>query len=275
MDGLSATPTASSTTKNELFYVKWHFKNRRASEFTRESADENARQRFPTTPSGPIQRHQEGNYPKWRSSVQIMPEKHATPIPPQSVDLTKVWPQQRLIRSSSWRTRFSTAIQKIISRSRTSCIRAAQNRPRHGFSTDKMLQARLISIPTRTATGLGVNYEACPSTSRSALCTPTIARRHELRRQSRRATQLRTQQLRRPQEAAQYRERPKEVAGTVDRHNSSTPILTSRASLPPDGRRCKQRLIGNIVASMSSIPRRIQECRSSTLQSRSRIRRRP
>jgi len=65
-----------------------------------------------------------------------------------------------------------------------------------------------------------------------------------------------------PKEAAQYRERPKEVAGTVDRHNHrlDSDYYTQPGNLfrlmSADA---KARLIGNIVGSMGSIPRRIQE----------------
>jgi catalase len=65
-----------------------------------------------------------------------------------------------------------------------------------------------------------------------------------------------------PKENPQYRERPKEVAGTVDRHNHR--LDSDYYSQPGNLFRlmtadAKQRLIGNIVASMSSVPRRIQE----------------
>src|SRR5712692_4978607 len=65
-----------------------------------------------------------------------------------------------------------------------------------------------------------------------------------------------------PKEAAQYRERPKEVASTVDRHRHrlDSDYYTQPGNLfrlmSADA---KERLIGNIVASMGSIPRRIQE----------------
>jgi catalase len=65
-----------------------------------------------------------------------------------------------------------------------------------------------------------------------------------------------------PKEDPAYRERPKEVSGTVDRHNHrldsdyySQPGNLFRL-MKPDAR---ERLIGNIVGSMKSIPKRIQE----------------
>jgi catalase len=65
-----------------------------------------------------------------------------------------------------------------------------------------------------------------------------------------------------PKENPQYRERPTEVAGTVDRHNHrlDTDYYTQPGNLfrlmTADA---KERLIGNIAAPLSTVPRRIQE----------------
>jgi catalase len=65
-----------------------------------------------------------------------------------------------------------------------------------------------------------------------------------------------------PAQDARFRERPKQVAGTVDRHNHriDSDYYTQPGNLfrlmPADA---KERLIGNIVASMGSVPRHIQE----------------
>jgi len=81
-----------------------------------------------------------------------------------------------------------------------------------------------------------------------------------------------------PKETAQYRERPKEVAGTVDRHNHrlDSDYYTQPGNLfrlmAAD---TKQRLIGNIVASMSSVPRpNPGAANPALLQSRSSLRHR-
>jgi catalase len=65
-----------------------------------------------------------------------------------------------------------------------------------------------------------------------------------------------------PSQDAAYRERPKMVSGTVDRHDHR--LDSDYYSQPGNLFRlmdtgAKERLIGNVVASMSSVPRRIQE----------------
>jgi catalase len=65
-----------------------------------------------------------------------------------------------------------------------------------------------------------------------------------------------------PTQEPTFRERPRTVSGTVDRHNHrlDSDYYTQPGNLfrlmKPDAR---ERLIGNIVASMKSVPRRIQE----------------
>ena len=65
-----------------------------------------------------------------------------------------------------------------------------------------------------------------------------------------------------PAEDPAYRERPRTISGSVDRHNHridsdyySQPGNLFRL-MKPDAR---ERLVGNIVASMKSVPQRIQE----------------
>ena len=65
-----------------------------------------------------------------------------------------------------------------------------------------------------------------------------------------------------PTEDPAYRERPRTITGSVDRHNHrlDSDYYTQPGNLfrlmPPGAR---ERLIGNIVASMKSVPQRIQE----------------
>ncbi len=65
-----------------------------------------------------------------------------------------------------------------------------------------------------------------------------------------------------PAEDPAYRERPRIIAGAVDRHDHhlDSDYYTQPGNLfrllPPDAR---ERLIGNIVASMTTVPRPIQE----------------
>src|ERR1019366_1485016 len=92
MDGFSSHTFSLINAKNELFYCKYHFKTMQGiKNFNREEAiemvgkDPDFSQRDLTDA---IAREE---FPKWRVSVQIMPEAAAATHPDNPFDLTKVW----------------------------------------------------------------------------------------------------------------------------------------------------------------------------------------
>src|SRR6202049_2887113 len=95
MDGFSSHTFSLINDKNELFYVKWHFKNKQGiKNFHAESA-EDMRGKDPDFAQRDLfNAIKEGNFPKWRVSVQIMPEKQAETYHLNPFDLTKVWPHK-------------------------------------------------------------------------------------------------------------------------------------------------------------------------------------
>jgi len=93
MDGFSSHTFSLINSKNELFYVKWHFKTtqgiknftgERASEMRGIDPDYAQRDLFDAI--------KKGDFPKWRVCMQIMPEKEAETYHINPFDLTKVWP---------------------------------------------------------------------------------------------------------------------------------------------------------------------------------------
>jgi len=126
-----------------------------------------------------------------------------------------------------------------------------------------MLQGALDFLSrTHTATarlklcGLPINKPQCPCTLKiaTARCASTRAIT------AAQSPNYEPNSFWRAERNPQYRERPKEVAGTVDRHNQpARQRLNYNAagqSLPLEWPPTpKQRLIGNIVASMSSASR--------------------
>jgi len=113
--------------------VKWHFKTKQGiKNFTRESADEMRGQDPDFAQRDLFNAIKEGNFPKWRVSVQIMPEKQAEVLSPQSLRSHQGL-AHKTIRSSKPANSFSTAIPKIISPKSSKPLRTAQRCSRHGF----------------------------------------------------------------------------------------------------------------------------------------------
>src|SRR5438445_94291 len=93
MDGFSSHTFSLINSKNELFYVKWHFKTKQGiRNFTREQADEMRGKDPDYAQRDLFEAIQKRDFPKWRVCVQIMPEKEADTYSINPFDLPKVWP---------------------------------------------------------------------------------------------------------------------------------------------------------------------------------------
>jgi catalase len=134
--------------------------------------------------------------------------------------------------------------------------------PGMGWSPDKMLQARLISYPDAHRYRLGVNYNTLPVNKPQRpyhTYNHDGAMRFDGNHGS--AVNYEPNSFGGPTQDPTYLERPKMVSGTVARHDhrSDSDYYTQPGNLfrlmPPDAR---ERLIGNIVGSMTGIPQRIQ-----------------
>jgi catalase len=131
-----------------------------------------------------------------------------------------------------------------------------------GYSPDKMLQARLISYPDAHRYRLGTNYDALP-VNRPQCPVHSYQRDGAMRfdGNSGSAPNYEPNSFYGPVENSSYRERPRSISGSVDRHDHRLDhdYFTQPGNLfrlmKPDER---DRLIGNIVASMKSVPAHIQ-----------------
>src|SRR5256884_5862232 len=79
--------------KNELFYVKWHFKTKQGvKNLTREQADEMRGKDPDYAQRDLFDAIAKDDFPKWRVCVQTMPHTAAATYSINPFDLTKVWP---------------------------------------------------------------------------------------------------------------------------------------------------------------------------------------
>jgi catalase len=264
MDGFSSHTFSLINSKNELFYAKWHFKTKQGiKNFTREQAD-GMRGKDPDYAQRDLfDAIAKGDFPKWRVSVQIMPEKDAETYHINPFDLTKVWPHRDypLIEVG----------ELVLDRNPVNYfaeVEQAAFEPKNivrgmGFSPDKMLQARLISYPDAHRYRLGVNYDSLPiNTPQCPVHTYNRDGAMRFDGNSGSAHNYEPNSFQGPTEDPAFRERPRTITGSVDRHNHR--LDSDYYSQPGDLYRlmpagARERLIGNIVASMKSVPERIQK----------------
>jgi catalase len=264
MDGFSSHTFSLINDKNELFYVKWHFKTKQGiKNFTREQADAERGVDPDFAQRDLFDAIAKGDFPKWKVSVQNMPEKDADTYHINPFDLTKVWPHEDYPLHEVGELVLDRNPDNYFAEVEQAAFEPRNIPPGMGFSPDKMLQARLISYPDAHRYRLGVNYDSLP-VNKPQCPFHTYNRDGAMRFDGNYGAQpnYEPNSFGGPTQDPRYRERPKEVSGTVDRRNHrldsdyySQPGNLFRL-MPQD---VKDRLIGNIVASIKGAPQWIQE----------------
>jgi catalase len=264
MNGYSSHTFSLINAKNELFYVKWHFKTKQGIQnFTREQADEMRGKDPDYAQRDLFESIQNGTFPKWRVCLQIMPEKQAETYHINPFDLTKVWPHGDYPLVEVGELVLDRNPVNYFAEVEQAAFEPKNIVPGMGYSPDKMLQARLISYPDAHRYRLGANYDSLP-VNKPQCPFHTYNRDGAMRfdGNSGAAVNYEPNSFNGPTQDAAFRERPRTITGSVDRHNHrhDGDYYTQPGNLfrlmKPDAR---ERLIGNIVASMKSVPQRIQE----------------
>jgi len=264
MDGFSSHTFSLINAKNELFYVKWHFKTKQGiKNFTREGADDMRGQDPDYAQRDLFEAIKNGEFPKWRVCVQVMPDKDADTYRINPFDLTKVWPHGDYPLIEVGEVVLDRNPENYFAEVEQAAFDPKNIVPGMGYSPDKMLQARLISYPDAHRYRLGVNYDSLP-VNKPQCPFHTYNRDGAMRfdGNSGASVNYEPNSFGGPTQDPAFRERPRPVSGTVDRHNHrlDADYYTQPGNLfRLMNANARQRLIGNIAASLKNAPRRIQE----------------
>jgi catalase len=163
MDGFSSHTFSLINANNERFYCKWHFKTMQG--IRNLSAAE--AERLAGTDPDYAQRDlfeaiERGEFPKWKVSIQIVPESEAANFPFNPFDLTKVWPHKQYPLKEVAVMELNRNPKNYFAEVEQSSFSPANVVPGMSYSPDKMLQARIMSYPDAHRYRVGVNYEALP-----------------------------------------------------------------------------------------------------------------
>jgi len=264
MDGFSSHTFSLINSNSDLVYVKWHFKTKQGiKNFTCEQADQMRGKDPDYAQRDLFEAVQSGNFPKWRVCVQIMTEKEAETYHINPFDLTKVWPHGDYPLVDVGELVLDRNPVNYFAEVEQAAFEPKNIVPGMGYSPDKMLQARLVSYPDAHRYRLGVNYDSLP-VNKPQCPYHTYNRDGAMRfdGNAAAAANYEPNSFDGPREDPVFRERPRTISGSVDRHNHRLDgdYYTQPGNLfrlmKPDAR---ERLIGNIAASMKSVPQRIQE----------------
>jgi catalase len=163
MNGYSSHTFSLINAKNELFYVKWHFKTAQgiknlpvkdAELLAGSDPDYAQRDLFHSI--------EKGNFPKWNVKIQVMPEADVVKFKYNPFDLTKVWPHGEYPLIDVGVLELNRNPVNYHAEVEQAAFNPVNVVPGMGYSPDKMLQARLVSYPDAHRYRIGVNYEALP-----------------------------------------------------------------------------------------------------------------
>ena len=203
------------------------------------------------------------DFPRWRMQVQIMPEEDAANYYVNPFDLTKVWKHSDYPLIEVGVMELNRNPQNYFAEVEQAAFAPSNVVPGIGFSPDKVLQGRILSYPDAQRYRLGVNHESLP-VNRPQCPVHTYHRDGAMRfdGNSGNAPNYETNSFDGPQEDPSYRQPPLPLEGAADRYEqrSGSDDFIQAGDLyrlmTPDQ---QQRLIDNIVGSMASVPKEIQQ----------------
>ena len=146
--------------KNERFWVKFHFKtlqgietitNKEAAEVVGKDRESNQRDLFENI--------EKGNFPKWSFEIQIMSEEQSRVCSFNPFDITKVWPHSDYPMIKVGTMTLNENPKNYFSQVEQASFSPSNIVPGIGYSPDKMLQARIFSYPDAQRYRVGTHYE--------------------------------------------------------------------------------------------------------------------
>lgn len=163
MDGFSSHTFSLWNEKDERFWVKWHFKteqgiecltNAEAANIAGSDLDYHRRDLHAAI--------EQGNYPKWKVYIQIMPELQADTYRINPFDLTKVWSHKDYPLMEVGLLELNRNPENFFAEIEQAAFEPSNTPIGMGISPDKMLQARILSYPDAHRYRIGVNYPQLP-----------------------------------------------------------------------------------------------------------------
>lgn len=149
--------------ENERFWIKFHFKTLQGHRhWTNAEAAEVVGRTRESTQEDLYNAIENGDFPKWRMEIQVMPETDAEKTPYNPFDLTKVWPHGSYPMMAVGIMELNRNPDNYFTEVELAAFSPSNIVPGLGFSPDKMLQARIFSYADAHRYRLGTHYESLP-----------------------------------------------------------------------------------------------------------------
>ncbi|MDN0082626.1 catalase [Crenobacter sp. SG2305] len=147
----------------ERYWVKFHFKSKQGiSYYTDAEAAELVGRDRESAQRDLYDNIEQGNFPKWRVCVQVMPEREAASYRFNPFDLTMVWSHKDYPLIEVGELELNRNPENYFAEVEQAAFTPANVVPGIGFSPDKMLQGRLFSYGDTQRYRLGINHGQLP-----------------------------------------------------------------------------------------------------------------
>jgi len=267
MNGYGSHTYSFINAKNERFWVKFHFKTQQGIQcMTQEEADRIAGEDPDYHTRQLFEAIERGEYPRWKFSVQIMPEKDAETYRWNPFDLTKVWPHTDYPLIDVGVLEMNRNPVNYFAEVEQSAFSPANVVPGISFSPCKMLQARIFAYADAHRYRLGVNFERLPINAPQATkVVNTYQRDGHMRFDDNGGPgpNYEPNSFGGPTEDPDYSEPPLKISGDANRYEQKRGVDDDYIQ-PGNLYRLmsqeqKKLLIQNIVGSLKKVPKGIQE----------------
>jgi catalase len=163
MHGFGSHTFSLISTGNERFWVKFHFETQQGiKNLTDEEAEALIGRDRESAQRDLFNSIENGDFPRWKMRIQIMPEKEATTCPYNPFDLTKVWPHKDYPLMDVGILELNRNPENYFAEVEQAAFNPAQVVHGISFSPDRMLQGRLFSYGDAQRYRLGVNHHQIP-----------------------------------------------------------------------------------------------------------------
>ncbi len=267
MNGYGSHTYSMINKNDERFWVKFHVKTMQGIQnFTADEATEVAGKDPDYSTRDLYQAIDNKEFPKWKMSVQVMPEAEAATYEWHPFDLTKVWLHGDYPLQEVGIIELSRNPENYFAEVEQAAFEPNNRIPGISFSPDKVLQNRVLSYGDAHRYRLGVNYDQIPVNQAKHVKSCTYHRDGSMRVDGNYGHEVNYEPntFDGPWENPAYDEPPLKIEGEAGRYNSypcddedyyGQPRLFFNHTLDDQGRKA---LINNLAESMNDVPKAIQ-----------------
>ncbi|MDP8241391.1 MAG: catalase [Candidatus Hatepunaea meridiana] len=266
MNGYGSHTYSFINAANERFWVKFHFKTQQGIQcMTQDEADILAGKDPDYTTKKLFEAIENGEYPRWTFSVQIMPEKEAENYRWNTFDLTKIWPHADYPLIEVGVLEMNRNPDNYYAEVEQSAFSPANVVPGISFSPCKMLQARIFAYADAHRYRLGVNFERLPINHPHATIASNYQRDGKMRFDDNAGSSpnYEPNSFGGPKADPAFREPPLKISGDADWYEQKRGVDDDYIQpgnlfrlMPPDE---QQRTIQNISGTLGKAPVEIQQ----------------